>query len=209
MADNSYSELLTARVELNLSDFEDKMRRADEAVDSVADVPGVRREGSETGFESAGDELIRRAEEGLRQFAMDVMLESLHQVPRDTETLANSHQIGPTVHKADRRISVEFGYGYGTEINPKTNRMASQYALPVHEIYDAHHSPPEKSHFLIDPLIEQGATFGTLLKRFMQGKQLREDIGLERRAYMFRTGGGEGIPPLRGPGGRFIPRPKA
>lgn len=153
----SYSELVTATVELNLSDFEAKMKAADAAVKSFA--AGTKKTGNAGSFSFTGKEMIDAAKAAMVKFTEDVMTDSLVEVPKDTNTLADSSASFAPV-KVGNRIRVEMGYGYGDEINPKTKRRASQYALPVHEIYDAEHEPPTKSHYLIDPLLERARFFG-------------------------------------------------
>lgn len=212
MADNSYFELLEARVELNLSDFRQKMMMADAELDLVAASPNVTERGE--GFTAAGDAMIDAAIDQMNDFVAEVMVRSRVQVPKDTEVLMNSARpnisetglqevtpedelVSPRLN--GNRVTVTFGYGYGEEQNPKTGRLAGQYALPVHEIYEAKHDPPTKSHFLIDPLLEKAPQFGPDLKLAMQGAEVQGRVS--NRVYLFRPGGGPGIPAVFGPGG--------
>ena len=79
----------------------------------------------------------------------DIMEESLRQVPRDTETLANSAFYD--VRKAkDYGFEATLGYG-GTAINPKTGVPVMGYAVAVHENLEAFH-PIGKAKFLEDPV---------------------------------------------------------
>lgn len=156
MADGSYSELLTAAVELNLSDFREKLKAADVVVDSMA--RGSKRSRRGESFQMAGDDLILAAVKELKVFSQKVMMDSIHECPDDTGVLWRSGRV-QTPKKTGKRVKVEMGYGYGDEVNPKTRRVAAQYAWPVHEIYDAEHEPPTKDHFLIDPLLDHARTF--------------------------------------------------
>lgn len=158
MADHSYHEKVTAKVELNLRDWEAKMLAADLAVDSFAAGTSYKKTGSTGSFQVVGMEIVRAAVTALNKFANDVMEDSLEEVPKDTMVLANSAATFDAERKGNR-IVVEMGYGYGDEINPKTKRMADQYALPVHEIFYAEHDPPTKSHYLIDPLLDNARRF--------------------------------------------------
>lgn len=79
----------------------------------------------------------------------DIMKESLRQVPRDTETLANSAFYN--IQKAkDYGYEAILGYG-GSAINPKTGVPVMDYAVVVHEDLEAHH-PIGKAKFLEDPI---------------------------------------------------------
>lgn len=84
----------------------------------------------------------------------DIMEESLRQVPRDTETLANSAYYD--IKKAkDYGFEADLGYG-GTAVNPKTGQSVTEYAAIVHEDLEAHH-PIGKAKFLEDPIREYAA----------------------------------------------------
>lgn len=152
MADRPYHEKITATVELNLTDFQAKMKAADASVNAIASEPGVRRKG--ISFQDAGDALIVAAVKAMEDFTDKVQDDSAYQVPKDTFVLAESWG-SSAPYREGNRIKIVMGYGFGEDINPKTKRMADQYALPVHEIYNADHSPPTKSHYLIDPLIDR------------------------------------------------------
>jgi hypothetical protein len=79
----------------------------------------------------------------------DIMKESLRQVPRDTETLANSAFYN--IQKAkDYGYEAILGYG-GSAINPKTGVPVMDYAVVVHEDLEAVH-PIGKAKFLEDPI---------------------------------------------------------
>lgn len=84
----------------------------------------------------------------------DIMEESLRQVPRDTETLANSafYEIQKT---KDYGYEAILGYG-GSAINPKTGVPVMDYAVAVHEDLEAVH-PIGKAKFLEDPIRDYAA----------------------------------------------------
>lgn len=217
MADASYSELLTARVEVNLSDFEAKMRAADLAVDAFAS--GFRNKYSRRGstYSAVGHDMIGAATRGLLEFAEKVMVDSLVEVPKHTGVLEDSADILPP-KRIGNRVSVTMGYGYG-EARNEDGRTAAQYALPVHELYDATHEPPTKDHFLTDPLFARAGDFPATLAIMMKqsaSRALPERYQFGRTdqtvTTVFTTDSGdvdlvEGtVTPwgLRGPGGRFI-----
>ncbi len=79
----------------------------------------------------------------------DIMEESLRQVPRDTNTLANSAFYD--IRKAkDYGFEATLGYG-GSATNPKTGMPVMDYAVIVHEDLEAVH-PVGKAKFLEDPI---------------------------------------------------------
>ena len=58
------------------------------------------------------------------------------------------------------------GYGFGEEVNP-AGRLAAEYAVPVHERHDppVRHTPPEKSGYLLDPLLANAPRMGEALAK--------------------------------------------
>ena len=81
---------------------------------------------------------------------------SLKQVPRDTNTLANSFFYEIAGSQINSRLQEEYsaiiGYGGNNDpINPKTDRRASEYMIVVHEDLSAYH-PIGKAKFLEDPV---------------------------------------------------------
>ena len=212
MTDRSYAELLTAAVELNLTDFQAKMRTADAAVDALSD-----EKKKTTTFEGIGSEMVAAAVDAMWKFSEDVMTQSLVEVPKDTLVLQNSADTVPPV-RIGNRVKVSMGCGYGDEVNPITGRIAAQYAIPVHEIYHAEHEPPTKDHFLLDPLILEAGTLGAKMavqmKMAAAGRSrltLLESTGADTVLNLDYTGtpvaeapSYGGGPSLRGPGGRFI-----
>jgi hypothetical protein len=80
--------------------------------------------------------------------ANEIMDESQVQVPRDTETLANS----AFVEQAGDG-TVTFGYGKDNPYNPKRKENVEDYMIAVHERLDVNH-PVGKAKFLEDPINE-------------------------------------------------------
>lgn len=140
-------------------------------------------------FSSAGNDLVRRLERGLYDFAKDVMRESLVECPisgpetyvpqirtiqgrlvylgddpdmvGDNGTLRRSARVFAPVRELDR-VKVEVGYGFGEEVNP-AGRVAAEYAVPVHERHELRHEPPTKSGYLLDPLLANSTRMGDSL----------------------------------------------
>src|SRR5215831_3428643 len=136
-------------------------------------------------FEAAGNDIEAGIASGIDAFAEMIMAESRRQCPVETGTLKRSSFIG----KIDRRsysigggfsargaggryvagglsgggMEMTIGYGAGDEINPKTRRPASEYAVPVHEIIEAYHKPPTKAKFLEDPVYEHASLMEPVL----------------------------------------------
>lgn len=76
-----------------------------------------------------------------------LMADSLNEVPRDTEALANSAFI-----EQDANGDVDFGYGGdNAQTNPKTGESSEDYMVEVHERLDLYH-PVGKAKFLEDPV---------------------------------------------------------
>lgn len=81
---------------------------------------------------------------------------SLNQVPRDTDTLANSHFWDVSGdYKTGWEAVIGYG-GNGNPVNPKTGQPASAYMVAVHEDLTANH-PVGKAKFLEDPIREFAA----------------------------------------------------
>ncbi len=149
-------------------------------------------------FADAGLNLIRSLEQGLYDSAKEIMRESIQECPisdpetyvgqyrtfgsgpgrvvkrfeddpsmvGDNGTLRRSARVFPPVNTGNES-SVTLGYGFGTEVNP-AGRMASEYAVPVHERSELHHRPPTHSHFLLDPLLRFSSQLGARLKEAAQ-----------------------------------------
>ncbi len=103
-------------------------------------------------FAKAGARLVADLGSALEHGAHEVMAVSDILVPKDTETLRESAEVFPVRTEAGRLV-VEFGYGFGSAVNPKTGRLAAEYAVPVHEILEATHAPPTQAKFLEAPVM--------------------------------------------------------
>lgn len=110
---------------------------------------GVRR--FITNLNKAALGISSRSQQVLVRVAEQIMEESKAQVPKDTEALLDSAYIEVTTNRRSI-VQVTFGYG-GTQdkINPKTQKLASTYAIYVHERLDLNH-PVGKAKFLEDPV---------------------------------------------------------
>lgn len=147
-------------------------------------------------FEAAGVKIEAQIAAAIDAFAEIIMAESLEQCPIETGTLRRSARVASTTPVAapkggfmirnakgqfagkanfgGNEITTILGYGFGSEINPKTRKPASEYAVPVHEIIEAYHEPPTKAKFLEDPVYEHAA----MMEPFLAGAM--RDIGIER-----------------------------
>lgn len=101
--------------------------------------------------------MINRVGNGSRKALIEacrtISENSLAQVPRDTETLANS-QFWEVKGSYKTIWEAVIGYGgNGNPINPKTGKTASSYMLKVHEDLTARHFIG-KAKFLEDPVRE-------------------------------------------------------
>lgn len=122
-------------------------------------------------FTSACEATIRNVYRGTKtateQACQEILDESLKQVPRDTGTLASTG-----FYEVARRGDVK-GYSYeGTigyagltgsgssrdRLNDKTGKMASSYAVQVHEDTTMPHPRGGKAKFLEDPVRDYGAS---------------------------------------------------
>lgn len=111
-------------------------------------------------FESSCEAMITKVGNGSRKAliaALNTISEnSLNQVPRDTDTLANSHFWEVEGNYKTGWTGV-IGYGgNGNPVNPKTGQPASKYMVAVHEDLSAQH-PVGKAKFLEDPIREFAA----------------------------------------------------
>lgn len=99
---------------------------------------------------------IRKVERGTRkatQAAVDEIFEnSQKQVPRDTNTLANSGQAMVTGGYRTEFVG-EIWYGQPGSINPKSGQEARSYMVQVHEDLSVYHKVG-KAKFLEDPIKE-------------------------------------------------------
>jgi hypothetical protein len=80
-----------------------------------------------------------------------IMADSAQQVPRDTESMANSAYMTSPRFEGDS-VVIEFGYGGpNAQVNPRTGQNTDEYAYIVHEDLTANH-PNGKAKFLEDPI---------------------------------------------------------
>ena len=88
---------------------------------------------------------------------MEILADSLQEVPMDTTTLAKSGYV--EVRGKYKNFEGIIGYGgNGDPINPKTGEKASKYVVAVHEDLNAKH-PIGKAKFLEDPVRRYQAKF--------------------------------------------------
>lgn len=154
-------------------------------------------------FERAGIRMTEEVAAALDAFGEIIMAESLEQCPIETGTLRRSARIyrgdgGAPARGAGGRFiresTVVIGYGFGEEINPKTRRPASEYAVPVHEIIEAYHEPPTKAKFLEDPVYEHASMMEPFLAAGMRdGGTERVLAFIEGNAALMSEGAG--VPP--------------
>jgi len=99
--------------------------------------------------------------QALRKIAVNVMAQSQSEVPRDTETLMSTAYIEqPKI--TSNEISITLGYGGEKDkMNPDTGKMASEYAMIVHETPEYYH-PYGKWKYLEDPMRASKAEFAQL-----------------------------------------------
>jgi len=98
---------------------------------------------------------VRRVQRGTRKATVAACEEikeiSLSQVPRDSNTLAESFYYD--IKGSYRNFEAEIGYGRGGGVNPRTGKTASEYMVAVHEDLSAEH-PVGKAKFLEDAVKE-------------------------------------------------------
>mgnify|MGYP001577880849 FL=1 len=144
-------------------------------------------------FHDAAQRLLEGLKAGMYQAGLDIMYVSEAEVPVDTATLKLSARVQEPIRVGDN-IECEIGYGYGSELNPKTGQPASSYAVPVHERLDQFHEPPTKAKFLEDPVYGYASlyeeTIATTMRMTAEGTlSYRLDIG---PSDAVRHGGGLG-----------------
>jgi hypothetical protein len=120
-------------------------------------------------LQSIGKSIQTNSGEFLTEIAENIMAESKNEVPVDTGTLKSTAYITKPMYSNDGSTVVKMGYGgLNDKLNPKPDRktgklkMASEYALAVHEIKKYHH-PIGKWKFLEDPLRRQTRQFTSIL----------------------------------------------
>lgn len=87
----------------------------------------------------------------------EILADSLSQVPRNTNTLANSafYEVGRRTDTSPNTWAYEAVIGYGGNGNPynaKSKQYASEYMVEVHEDLFAEHPNGGKAKFLEDPV---------------------------------------------------------
>jgi len=104
------------------------------------------------------------AKKALIESAKGVMSQSVLEVPLDTGALSTSGYIEDP-KEIGNRISITVGYGGANDKrNPESGKMASEYAMVVHETPEYHHSEG-KWKYLEDPIrAYQGAFLNTFAK---------------------------------------------
>lgn len=130
-------------------------------------------------FEDAANDLIENMNDGMESIVDAIMAEANDQVPKETGVLARSAFISGK--DSTQGFNLTFGFGFGDEVNPITHRLASDYAVPVHEIMEgvggrsgtgAHHEPPTKAKFLEDPVLE----FAPMVQKMLSVHMKEESI---------------------------------
>lgn len=129
----------------------------------------------DTAFQQRLQVLLHHVERGTKiateAAAKEIVEESLRQVPRDTETLANS--LDYRIIGSYKNFKAQIGYGMrGDPINPKTGERASEYMVTVHEDLAAYH-PRGKAKFLEDPIRDYQAKAGGRV-----ANMVRREVGL-------------------------------
>lgn len=98
--------------------------------------------------------------------AKEIYYRSLAQVPRETNTLANSAFYEVIGHYRNFEAIIGYG-GEGDPINPISGARASEYMIAVHEDLNAHH-PIGKAKFLEDPIREYQEKAGARAAQFIR-----------------------------------------
>jgi hypothetical protein len=118
-----------------------------------------------------------RVMQGMKEHADIVMAESNLQVPVDTFTLGQTGYVG-NAYKKGGEITIDLGYASpSTDImNPITTKMASTYAVEVHEDLNVFH-PVGKAKFLEDPLVASLEAFNVRMKQTVANALLEATKG--------------------------------
>lgn len=110
---------------------------------------------------------IQFTKEDIRRSTRELYLETMSEVPRDTDTLANSCY--EEIHETPFGIDGIVGYGgNGDPVNPKSGQHASQYMVKVHEDLSAFHKIG-KAKYLEDPFNRRKVIVRTDLKSRIKG----------------------------------------
>jgi len=116
------------------------------------------------------------AKRALKEVAVNIMAQSMSECPIDTGTLVSTSYIEQPIDDGNR-VSIKMGYASlaTNKMNPKPDwtgkmRMASEYALVVHETPEYYH-PYGKWKFLEDPVTAHKLAFIQIL-----GRELRTSL---------------------------------
>lgn len=126
--------------------------------------------GDDKRFANSVEAVIRNVDRatkaGTTQACQEILEESLRQVPRDTGTLASTAFYTVSRRMATKNYTYEGVIGYAgivgagaskDKFNPKSFKMASEYAVKVHEDLNMRHPNGGKAKFLEDPVRDYGA----------------------------------------------------
>lgn len=121
-------------------------------------------------FEKGIAAAISKVERGTKKATVaaceEILEESLKEVPRETDTLAQSADY--TVKQAGRQFEGEITYGVTKNPeNPKTNNLASEYAVIVHEDMSAVHFQG-KAKYLEDPVLQFASKFPRSYRKILK-----------------------------------------
>ena len=110
------------------------------------------------------------AKRALKEVAVNIMAQSMSECPIDTGTLVSTSYIEQPIDDGNR-VSIKMGYGgHNDKRNPDSGKMASEYALVVHETPEYYH-PYGKWKFLEDPVTAHKLAFIQIL-----GRELRTSL---------------------------------
>lgn len=125
-------------------------------------------------FLKSVDVAISRVQRGTKKATKaaceEILGESLRQVPRDTDTLANSGAYEILGSYTNFVGIINYG-GIKDPVNPKTHKHASEYMVAVHEDLSAHHMIG-KAKFLEDPVNDYKNKFTS-----KAGEIIRTELG--------------------------------
>lgn len=107
---------------------------------------------------------VRRERRSIvKREAEAIMTESLQQVPRDTNTLANSAFVEELSDG-----SYAFGYKAAGQVNPKNKSSLEDYMVKQHEDLSLNHPNGGKAKFLEDPMNEHASSIAAKMAKRLQ-----------------------------------------
>lgn len=113
---------------------------------------------------------LRKVENGTKRATLEavkeIYRESQRQVPRDTNTLAQSGFYEVRGYKGNFQGTVGYG-GNGNPVNPKTGHKATDYMVIVHEDLGAYH-PVGNAKFLEIPVRMYQSKMGARASHFIR-----------------------------------------